>query len=145
MDLIEVARVCDWLNLKNCTDFQAFLSFTNFYWRFICRFLDIAYSFFDLTGSNSIWIYTVSQQDAFNLLKVAITFVPILTFSDISISFQIKTDSSDFATRTILSQESRANSKWYPIVFFSKSLSLVECNYEIHDKKILAIIHALGE
>jgi len=31
------------------------------------------------------------------------------------------------------------------VVFYSKSLSLVEWNYEIHDKKMLAIIHALEE
>ena len=31
------------------------------------------------------------------------------------------------------------------MAFYSKSLSLVEWNYEIHDKEMLAIIHALEE
>jgi len=31
------------------------------------------------------------------------------------------------------------------VAFYSKSLSLVEWNYEIHDKEILAIIHMLEE
>jgi len=35
--------------------------------------------------------------------------------------------------------------KWHPVVFYSKSLSSVERNYEIHDKKMLAIICALEE
>ena len=35
--------------------------------------------------------------------------------------------------------------KWHLIAFFSKSLSPVKWNYEIHDKKMLAIIHALEE
>jgi len=35
--------------------------------------------------------------------------------------------------------------KWHPVAFYSKSLSSVERNYEIHDKKMLAIIHALEE
>jgi len=35
--------------------------------------------------------------------------------------------------------------KWHPIVFYSKSLSSVEWNYEIHDKEMLAIIRALKE
>jgi len=30
-------------------------------------------------------------------------------------------------------------------VFYSKSLSSMERNYEIHDKEMLAIIHALEE
>jgi len=44
-----------------------------------------------------------------------------------------------------LSQQSTADRKWHPIVFYSKSLSSVEWNYEIHDKEILAIIRALEE
>jgi len=35
--------------------------------------------------------------------------------------------------------------KWHPMAFYSKSLSSVEWNYEIHDKEILAIIYALEE
>jgi len=35
--------------------------------------------------------------------------------------------------------------KWHPIVFYSKSLSSMEWNYEIHNKEMLAIIHALEE
>jgi len=35
--------------------------------------------------------------------------------------------------------------KWHPVVFYSKSLSSVEQNYEIHNKKMLAIIRALEE
>lgn len=55
MDLIKVARICDWPISKIYTDLQAFLSFTNFYQRFIYRFSKVAYFFFDFTGSNSIW------------------------------------------------------------------------------------------
>jgi len=35
--------------------------------------------------------------------------------------------------------------KWRPVVFYSKSLSSVEQNHEIHDKEMLAIIRALEE
>jgi len=35
--------------------------------------------------------------------------------------------------------------KWHPVAFYSKSLSSVERNYEIHDKEILAIICTLKE
>ena len=37
------------------------------------------------------------------------------------------------------------NGKWHPVAFMSKSLSLVEHNYEIHDKEMLTIIQALQE
>jgi len=42
-----------------------------------------------------------------------------------------------------LSQQSTTDGKWHPIAFYSKSLSSVEQNYEIHDKEMLAIIHVL--
>jgi len=58
-------------------------------------------------------------------------------------SFWIEVDSLDFTTRAVLSQKSKTGSKWHPVVFFSKSLTPIECNYEVHDKEMLAIIHAL--
>jgi hypothetical protein len=34
---------------------------------------------------------------------------------------------------------------WHPVTYYSKSLNAVERNYEIHDKKMLAIICALED
>ena len=44
-----------------------------------------------------------------------------------------------------MSQQLTADGKWHPVAFYSKSLSSVEQNYEIHDKEMLAIIRALEE
>jgi len=60
-------------------------------------------------------------------------------------SFRIEADSSDFASRAVLSQQLPREEKWHPVAFYSKSLSPVERNYEIHDKEILTIIYALEE
>jgi len=59
--------------------------------------------------------------------------------------FRIEADSSDFASGAVLSQQLPGVEKWHPVAFYSKSLSPVEQNYEIHNKEILAIIHALEE
>jgi len=59
--------------------------------------------------------------------------------------FHIEADSSDFVSKAVLSQQLPREEKWHPVAFYSKSLSPVEQNYEIHDKKMLAIIHALEE
>jgi len=59
--------------------------------------------------------------------------------------FWIEADSSDFATGAVLSQQSTTDGKWHPVVFYSKSLSSVEWNYEIYDKEMLAIIRVLEE
>ena len=76
---------------------------------------------------------------------MAVTTALVLVLSQDSEPFHIKANSSDFATGAILSQQSMVDRKWRPIAFYSKSLSLVERNYEIHDKEMLAIICTLEE
>jgi hypothetical protein len=48
-------------------------------------------------------------------------------------------------TSAILSQQAWNNNAWHPVVFLSKAQNLVECNYEIHDTEMLAIIRDLEE
>jgi len=79
------------------------------------------------------------------LPKTAITSALVLIFLNTSIIFQIKADSSDFATRAVLSQKFKTDSKWHLVAFFNNSLSLIEYNYKIHNKKMLAIIQAFKE
>jgi len=76
---------------------------------------------------------------------MVVTTTPILASPQDLEPFCIKADSSDFASRAVLSQQLPREDKWHPVAFYSKSLSLVEWNYEIHDKEILAIIRALEE
>ena len=79
------------------------------------------------------------------MLKGKVTSAPILALLDNSKPFCIEADSSDFATGAVLSQPNSDDNKWHPVAFLSKSLSLVERSYEIHDKKMLAIVRALKE
>jgi len=76
---------------------------------------------------------------------MAVTTAPVLMSPQDSEPFRVEADSSDFATGAVLSQQSTMDGKWHPVAFYSKSLSPMERNYEIHDKEILAIIRALEE
>ena len=69
----------------------------------------------------------------------------MLALSNITILFHIKANSLDFATDTVFSQRLNIDSKWYPVVLFSKSFSPIKCNYKIYNNKMLAIIQALKE
>jgi len=56
--------------------------------------------------------------------------------------FTLITDASDYTIGAILEQKDALG--WsHPIAYFSKSLQPAEQNYKIHDKELLAIIHAL--
>jgi len=145
MDPVRVAGVCDWPTLENWTDVQAFIGFVNFYRHFIQDFSTIARPLFDLTCSDQAWNWDTKEQEAFEGLKMAVTTAPVLISPQDSEPFRIEADSSDFASGAVLSQRLPGEEKWHPVAFYSKSLSPVERNYEIHDKEMLAIIRALEE
>jgi len=50
-------------------------------------------------------------------------------------------DASGYAIGGVLSQEQEE--KWKPIAFLSRTMQPAERNYEIYDKKLLAIVEAL--
>ena len=145
MDLVKVTGVREWPTLENKIDVQAFLGFMNFYRRFIQDFSTKARPLFDLTHSEQVWMWSRKEQVVFKDLKTVVTTAPVLVSPQELDLFWIKADSSDFATGAVLSQQSTTDRKWHPVVFYSKSLSSMERNYEIHAKEMLAIIHALEE
>src|SRR5258705_13302513 len=123
---------------------QSFLGFVNFYWKFICNFSDIARPIYALTHKTQQWVWGSPEQEAFDALKKAVTSTPVLTFPSQSSCFHLKCDASNFVTRAVLSQV-QADGMHQPIAFMSKGFFDVECNYQIHDKEMLAIMCALDE
>jgi len=145
MDPVKVAGVHDWPTPENRTDVQAFIDFVNFHRCFIWDFSTIARPLFDLTHSDKVWNWDAKKREAFEHLKIVVTTTPVLVSPQNSEPFRIEANSSDFTSRAVLSQQLPGEEKWHPVAFYSKSLSPVEWNYEIHDKEMLAIIRALEE
>ena len=56
-------------------------------------------------------------------------------------SFIITTDASDYIIGTVLTQDQGKGEQ--PVTYESRKLSSVEQNYVIHEKELLAIIHAI--
>ena len=140
MDPAKVAGVSKWPTPSNKKEVQSFLGFTNFYQRFIEGYSHIAQPLFDLTKADSMFKCSSQEKLALDTLKDRITSAPILALLNNSRPYRVEADSSDFATRAVLSQQSSEEEKWHPVTFLSKSLSPVEWNYEIHDKEMLAIV-----
>src|SRR5258708_1767313 len=120
------------------------LGFVNFYWKFIHDFSDITCPLYALTCKTQWWVWGSPEQEAFNALKKAVTSTPVLTFPSQSGCFCLECDASNFVTRAVLSQV-QADGTHQPITFMSKGFSDVECNYQIHNKEMLAIMCALDE
>jgi len=77
----------------------------------------------------------------FDHMKKRMTEVSILRHFDQNRETILKTDSFDYVNDDILSQYDDEETL-HSMIYYSKNLSLAECNYEIYDKKLLAIIRA---
>ena len=53
----------------------------------------------------------------------------------------IEIDVSKIALSAILSQLDKKN-RLHPIIFYSKKFTILELNYNIHDKELLAIVNS---
>src|ERR1700761_1604503 len=73
-----------------------------------------------------------------------LTHAPILAHYDPKKPITIETDASKYVTAGIISQTGD-DGILRPIAYRSKSMSKSECNYDIHDNKLLAIILALED
>ena len=56
----------------------------------------------------------------------------------------VETDFSDYVNCGVLSQLGK-DRLLHPVVFFSKNLNPAECNYEIYNKELLAIIRCFEQ
>ena len=79
------------------------------------------------------------QQKTFDNFKIAFTTVPILLHYDPNKQAMVKIDVSDYVTAGVFSQYDD-NGQLKPVVYFFCKMSPAECNYEIYDKELLAII-----
>ena len=68
-----------------------------------------------------------------------VTEVPILAHYKQGLRTIVETDSSNYVSSEVFSQLGK-DELLHPVAFFSKNLNPTECNYEIYDKELLAII-----
>ena len=144
MDPAKVAAVLEWEVPKSVKDIQSFLGFANFYRRFIRAFSKIVSPLTKLTRKNVKFLWDKIAQDAFEELKRAFTTAPVLVMFDPEKPCVVETDSSDEVTGAVLSQNDN-DGVLKPVAYLSSRLSPTECNYDIYDKELLAIVRAFEE
>ena len=141
MDPAKVACIQEWPPLRSVVDIQRFLGFSNFYRRFIPAFSRIASPLTALTAKNTSFSWTPDCELAFQQIKDAFRDETMLAHFDPERKTILETDASDFVTAAILSQYDN-NDVLRPVAFMSKKMNPAQCNYEIYDKELLAIVNA---
>ncbi len=140
----EVSIILDWVQLISLYYVRSFLGFYNFYWRFIRDFSKLAKPLTSLTKKDNPFNWTLVYQSAFDNLKKMVTKTPILAHYKWDPKTIMETDFSDYVSSGVFSQLSK-DRLLYPVIFFFKNLNSVECNYDIYDKELLAIIQCFEQ
>jgi len=145
-DSVKTQAIWDWTAPKKIKEIQCFLGFCNFYRRFIEGFSRTARPLYARTKKecvgNGEW--GNKEQKAFDELRTKLTTAPVLVYFNPLAPTKIETDASKYVCSGILSQQCK-DGKWRPVAYRSKTMSSAECNYDIHDKELLAIVQAFHE
>ncbi len=145
MDPGKVKAVTSWLTLKSPHDVRMFLGLANFYRRFIKNFSWLAMPLTRLLTKDRMmkrfqWDERVEK--VFKFLKDAFTTVPILSHFNLTHPTVLKVNASDYVLGAVVFQK-RSDGLLHPIAFHSWKFNPAELNYEIYDKKMLAIVDSL--
>ena len=143
-DKVEAVR--RWQVPSNATELRGFLGLAGYYRRFVQGFSEIAAPLHALTQTKPgtpPFQWSEKAQLAFDTLKQRLQQAPVLALPDPDKPYVVHTDASDFATGAVLQQDH--GSGLQPVAYLSHKMLPAECNYEVHDKEMLAIIKMLGE
>jgi hypothetical protein len=131
----------EWIQPKMVTELRSFLGLANYYRKFVKDYAKITGPLTMLLRKDSKMDWQEAQELAFQTLKKALVTAPVLRSPNFKLPFLVTTDASDFAIGQVLTQDDGTGTR--PVAYESRKLTAAELNYPIHEKEMLAIIHAL--
>jgi len=149
MDPTKIKGVKEWPQPRNPTDVRSFLGFTGFYRYFIPNYSKVARPLLDLMKKATPWTWTAAQTVAFETLKKLMCSKPVLTQPQYDKPFVLHTDASAYGVGAILLQEGEVNPqkptkpRLHPIAYYLATFTPTERNYDIYERKLLAVLKAL--
>jgi hypothetical protein len=144
MNFEKIRAIVEWDTSNHLKDVQTFLKFVNFYRRFIKNFFKIVKSLIRMTRKNQSFYWFEDCQIAFEQLKKRIIETFVLSYFSFELKTFLESNSSDYVSIEILSQKEN-DDHIKSVIYFFKTLSFAECNYEIYDKELLTIIRCFEQ
>src|SRR5258708_10550350 len=141
MDPTKVSMIQDWPKPWKVQDVQAFLSFTNFYRRFIHDYSETTLPLNHLCKKSTTWHFGMEEAKAFQNLKKAFGSAPVLAHWALDLPMMVEMDASDCAIVGILSVTTE-DGEIRLVAFYSHTLQRAEQNTDMQDKELLAIYEA---
>ncbi len=113
----------------------------NYNRKFIKNYFVNAISLTNLTKKNTPWIWKFTKEKSFQNLKLKCLKKPVLKMYDSRLLSRVEIDASDLVIDACFSQEHE--DMWHLVTYLSRKLLSAEQNYDVHDKKLLAIVASL--
>ncbi|GJP35285.1 hypothetical protein CLOM_g19792 [Closterium sp. NIES-68] len=140
IDPKKTKTIQEWKPPTNLKELQSFMGFVNYVRRFIPNMAELSAPLtYRLKDHDCFW-WGEKQQAAFDQLKIALMSPPVLRISDPDRPYEVVTDDSDIAIGAVLLQD--FGDGLQPVAYESRKLQGTEKNYTVHDKEMLAIVHA---
>jgi hypothetical protein len=144
INLEKVKMIVEWEKSTYLKEIQALLKFVNFYKRFIKNYFIVVKSFVKLIKKNHLFSWSNDCQATFDDLKKRVIETFVLSYFSSELETFLESNSFDYVSIEILSQKEN-DDLIRSMTYFSKTLFSVECNYEIYDKELLAIIRCFEQ
>ena len=142
MNSKNVEVIINWERFINLKKVQIFVNFVKFYRRFIRNFSKKIEILTRMTKKLVRFEWTAKIEEVFNFLKKTMIEVFIFRHYDRIKQIVLKIDSSNYVNAKMLSQYDDEEILHF-VIFYSRNLISIKCNYEIYDKKLLIIIRCL--
>ena len=120
-------------------EIRSFLGHAGFYRRFIKDFFKIAKPLTHLLIKDMPFLFSMDCVSAFDRLKEALVFAPIVRAPNWDLPFKLMCYASDYAIGAVLGQ--RVDNKIHVIYYACKTLDDAHMNYSTTEKELLAIVY----
>lgn len=135
-DPVKIETVRNWPKPTTIKQLRGFLGLTGYYPKFVRNYGSISKPLPALL-KKTFFKWTNEVEQAFSILKIAMTSTLVLAFSDMSDTFVVETNASDYGIGVILMQ------KGHPADFISKALTPKQQVLPVYEKELLVVLLAI--
>ena len=136
-DPSKISTIQNWPSPVSVKEVRGFLGLAGYYRKFIAHYGMLSKPLTNLLKKGVPFLWTHNEQQAFVLLKQALTSAPVLALPDFSKKFVVETDACDVGIGAVLMQEG------HPIAYVSKALGPRNQTLSVYEKEYLAILLAV--
>ncbi len=116
------------------------LGMANYSSKYIPNFATLTAPLRELTKQNATFVWTTTQQQAFDKLTKALSSAPCMAYFDVNKDTVITVDASPVGISAILSQKTKGKDDNKVISYASRALTDVEKRYAQTEREALAIV-----